>query len=270
MIQPPEASGFLIAGFVSFALVLAVGLVWLGHVAGRRASLPAATNRRLTMTLAILTAVWLTGTWMVAASGAIAQFDRRPPPIAVLFLAIAAVSVGLGFGPFGDRFLRGLPLWALVLTQAFRLPLELLMHEAAIEGVMPVQMSYSGRNFDILTGATAIPVACLLAAGYGGRRLAAAWNVLGTLLLANILGIAVMSTPSSRCSVRSGSTPGSPIRRSYGCRRSWSSARLPATSSSGGTASSQLSKSSLCLSPLPSSSGCGLLQPANPTTTPRL
>ena len=132
---------------------------------------------------------------MVAASGALARFDRRPPPIAVLFLASAAVSVGLGFSPFGDRFLRGLPIWAMVLTQAFRLPLELLMHEAAVEGVMPVQMSYSGRNFDILTGATAILVACLLAAGYGGRRLAAAWNLLGTLLLANILGIAVMSTP---------------------------------------------------------------------------
>jgi hypothetical protein len=195
VIRPPEASSFLIAGFVGFALALALGLVWLGHVAGRRAGLPPAANRRLTMLLGVLTAVWLSGTWMVAASGAIAQFDQRPPPMAMLFLAVAAVSVGLGFGPFAHRFLRGLPLWALVLTQAFRLPLELLMHEAAIEGVMPFQMSYSGRNFDILTGATAIPVACLLAVGYGGRRLAAAWNTLGTLLLANILFIAVISTP---------------------------------------------------------------------------
>ena len=31
------------------------------------------------------------------------------------------------------------------------------MHRAYIEGLMPVQMSYSGRNFDIVTGVTARP-----------------------------------------------------------------------------------------------------------------
>jgi hypothetical protein len=92
--------------------------------------------------------------------------------------------------------IRGLPVWVLVLTQSFRLPLELMMHEAAIEGVMPVQMSYSGRNLDILTGITAVPVAWLLAKRIGGRRLAAVWNLMGTLLLVNIVCVALLSTPT--------------------------------------------------------------------------
>ena len=107
-----------------------------------------------------------------------------------------APSVAVTWGPLGVRLLRGLPLWALVLAQAFRFPLELVMHEAAIEGVMPVQMSYAGRNFDIVTGITALPVALLLALGFGGRRLAIAWNLLGSVLLLNIVSVAFLSTPT--------------------------------------------------------------------------
>jgi hypothetical protein len=70
-----------------------------------------------------------------------------------------------------------------------------MMHSAYERGVMPEQMSYSGFNFDIVTGATAIVVAALLATGIGGRPLAFAWNVLGLTLLLNIVVIAVLSTP---------------------------------------------------------------------------
>lgn len=195
MIQPPEASDFLRSSFVWLALILAVGFVWIGHVAGRRARLSRESNWRLTGIVTLATSVWLAATWSAASVGALAQFDRRPPPFALLFASILLVSAAVTWSPLGLRLLRGLPLWALVLTQAFRLPLELVMHEAAVEGVMPVQMSYTGRNIDILTGLTAIPVALLLAKGIGGRRLTLAWNLLGTLTLANILGIALVSTP---------------------------------------------------------------------------
>lgn len=196
MIQPPVASAFLTWSFTIFGLLLAAGFVGIGHSAGRRARLSPSANRRLTVVAAFSTAAWLAGTWTAAASGVLSQFDRRPPPFALLVLAILSVGVGVTWGPLGVRLLRGLPLWALVLTQAFRFPLELVMHEAAIEGVMPVQMSYSGRNFDIATGITALPVALLLAFGVGGRRLAIAWNLLGSLLLVNIVAVAFLSTPT--------------------------------------------------------------------------
>ena len=196
MIQPPEATDFLRSSFVWLALLLAVGFVWIGHIAGRRSGVPRHANGRLTGIAMTATSAWLAATWAAASSGVLAQFDRRPPPFALFFLAVLAVSASVAWSRLGLRLLRGLPLWALVATQVFRLPLELVMHEAAVEGVMPVQMSYSGRNFDILTGLTAIPVAVLIATGIGGRRLALAWNVLGTLTLANILGIALVSTPT--------------------------------------------------------------------------
>ena len=69
------------------------------------------------------------------------------------------------------------------------------MHRAYAEGIMPVQMSYSGRNFDIVTGVTAIALAWALARGPVPRWIIAGWNVLGTVLLLNILVIAVASMP---------------------------------------------------------------------------
>ena len=53
------------------------------------------------------------------------------------------------------------------------------MHRMAERGIMPPQMTYTGRNFDIVTGATAIVVAALLGGPRWqtpGPRLESAWS----------------------------------------------------------------------------------------------
>ena len=69
------------------------------------------------------------------------------------------------------------------------------MHALYERGIVPVQMSYSGRNFDILTGASALIVAALARSGRAPRWLVAMWNVVGLALLANVVAIAILSTP---------------------------------------------------------------------------
>ena len=69
------------------------------------------------------------------------------------------------------------------------------MHALVSRGLMPEQMSYTGRNFDVLTGGTAIVVAALSRWGVGGRRLVTVWNVAGLALLINIVTVAILSTP---------------------------------------------------------------------------
>jgi hypothetical protein len=83
-------------------------------------------------------------------------------------------------------------------VQAFRLPLELVMHRAAVEHVMPSVMSYAGYNFDILSGISAALLGVALVRGRASRALVVAWNLLGSLLLANIVVIAVLATPLVR------------------------------------------------------------------------
>ena len=72
------------------------------------------------------------------------------------------------------------------------------MHRAYVEGVMPVQMSYEGRNFDVVTGVTAGVLGLWLAFARAPRWIVAAWNLLGVALLVNIVVIAVVSTPRFR------------------------------------------------------------------------
>jgi hypothetical protein len=89
-----------------------------------------------------------------------------------------------------------LPLAALVGYQGFRVIVEVLMHRAYVEGLMPVQMSYSGRNFDIVTGITALALGGWLVSGTPRRQLVLAWNTLGLVLLANIVTVALLSAPT--------------------------------------------------------------------------
>ena len=61
---------------------------------------------------------------------------------------------------------------------------------------MPVQMSFSGLNFDILSGLSAIVVALMLLRKPGSLVLVRVWNAAGIVLLANILTIALLSAPT--------------------------------------------------------------------------
>ena len=68
---------------------------------------------------------------------------------------------------------------------------------AFLAGKLPVQMSFEGRNFDVLTGLAALPVGYLvLKKKAGWRKIIVAFNIMGMLLLLNILIIAVLSMPT--------------------------------------------------------------------------
>lgn len=187
----PNASPFLVWSFATLGVLVAsafpLGVLWASRRLGE--------GRGMAMAAGAGTALWLALTAGAAASGAL-RFDGMPPTMVVLIVAILAVALGIGLSRVGGRLAAGVPLAALVGVQAFRLPLELAMHRAFEEGIMPVQMSYSGRNFDIVTGITAIIVAGLLLAGRmpaWGVRL---WNWMGLALLANVVIIANLSTPT--------------------------------------------------------------------------
>jgi hypothetical protein len=72
---------------------------------------------------------------------------------------------------------------------------ELVLHRLYVRGVIPVQMTYAGRNFDMVSGMTAAIIALALIKGWRSNALVFAWNVLALALLANIVAVAVLSTP---------------------------------------------------------------------------
>jgi hypothetical protein len=128
-------------------------------------------------------------------SGALLSFSLPPRPLMVFWGGFGLLAVALTQTSM-KRAVAALPLGFWVLLQGFRLPLELVMHLAAKEKVMPVVMSYSGRNFDIVTGVLAWVVGYGLLKRNWPRWTAWAFNALGTALLVNVLTIAIFSMPS--------------------------------------------------------------------------
>lgn len=189
LVDPPVLAFILIPIALIALLAWGVSHAWIRD--GQ--SLPAA--RRAASFTVVAAAAWMAIAAAAAQSGVLRDWTANPPPFALLVAAILVIAAAIALGPVGSRLARYVPLWVLVAVQAFRLPLELAMHAIYERGIMPEQMSYSGRNFDIVTGIAALPVAALLAWGRGGRTLAAVWNVLGLSLLVNVVVIAILSTP---------------------------------------------------------------------------
>jgi small-conductance mechanosensitive channel len=184
--DPPVLAFVVLPAVIAILFVWGVAAAWQRTGgAGAKAAVPAAG----------FTLIWMGTALGLADRGVFRNWDATPPPFGLLVLALIALGVGIAFSPLGWRLSTGLPLWALVGVQAFRLPLEIAMHALVSRGIMPEQMSYSGRNFDVVTGATAIVVAGLVATGRAGRRLVLAWNILGLVLLVNIVVVAILSTP---------------------------------------------------------------------------
>jgi hypothetical protein len=187
-----------VAAFIVVPVLLWAALVWGAATAWRRSGASQSSTRRIALLTAAAGALWMAATWALAESGVLRNWDQTPPPFGLFILSIGLLAVGIAFSGFGRRLAVFVPLSALVAVQAFRLPLELAMHAMYERGIMPEQMSYSGRNFDIVTGTTAIIVAALVAAGRGGGRLVAVWNVLGLALVLNVVIVAILSTPTFR------------------------------------------------------------------------
>ena len=127
--------------------------------------------------------------------GILGQWDRTPPPMALMLLVSFAITAVFAYSRIGEEMAARLSFAALIGAQAFRFPLELWMQHAATDHVIPRQMTYSGSNLDIISGLTAIVVATVAARGLAPRWLLVGWNVLGSLLLLNIIVIAVRSMP---------------------------------------------------------------------------
>lgn len=180
-----EASQLVTFGMAGIAATMAFVLMIAIYVVARRHVLMAAV---------VIAGVML-AELALARSGLFQHWDLRPPPFMLMFVPVTILTVRLALSDFAEKLAMALPFAALIGAQSFRLPLELVMHQAAREGVMPPQLSYAGYNFDIVTGGTAIILAALLAFNAAPRALIWLWNLMGVVLLGTIVGLALASMP---------------------------------------------------------------------------
>jgi len=175
--------------FAIAALAVIMAATWLGVL------LTVTHRTRVVAGVGVVLVALMSLQYGLAANGVLHAWDRRPPPFFLLIAGTVALTLWLGFSRFGGLAAQDASMGLLIGIQMFRLPLELVMHRAATDGVMPMQMSYSGYNFDIWTGISAVLLAILAAAGKLPDRAARIWNICGSCLLLNVVIIAIASTP---------------------------------------------------------------------------
>ncbi|MEQ1827097.1 MAG: hypothetical protein ABL921_14175 [Pirellula sp.] len=136
--------------------------------------------------------------WMILSAisgftGVLTNFERLPPPAMLLFFLGFLSTTYLGLSRFVQPLIA-LPLRLLVGFQAFRILVEILIHQSSTIGLAPPQMTWNGMNFDIVTGVTAALIAPI--ADRLPRWLIIAWNCMGLGLLTWVVTVAVVSFPS--------------------------------------------------------------------------
>ena len=165
--------------FIAQVLVLAGILVW------RRAR------------IGVGLAIWLGVLAVLAGQGYFLDFQSMPPRLTLAGL-LPLVAGLLMLPTHGTRhFLAVTPPERLIYLQSFRIVMEIILWALAVQGRAPKLMTFEGRNIDILVGLTAIPIGWMVVE----RRawpvwVAAAWNVVGILILANVVIHAQLALPT--------------------------------------------------------------------------
>src|SRR5438445_644716 len=147
--------------------------------------------------LLFLLPLWIFFQAALAVGGFYYKEDMLPPRFVFFGVFPALLLIIAYFLFFRSSFIERLPLRVLTLVHIVRIPVEIVLLWLFFGGLIPQAMTFEGRNFDMLSGILA-PIAYL--AAFRGettkRWILIAFNLLGLMLLANIVSIAVMSLPS--------------------------------------------------------------------------
>lgn len=148
-------------------------------------------------TAIVLTSAWTVVVGAVSLTGFFTLTSGMPPRFApVLLLPLLGIAA-VFFSSRGRAFLAGLDHGVLLLLHAIRIPVELVLFGLFVHGAVPALMTFTGRNWDILSGITA-PIVWW----FGHRQrvfprsVLIGWNVLCLGLLFNIVINAILAAPS--------------------------------------------------------------------------
>lgn len=145
----------------------------------------------------VVMAGWTVFTAAMAYSGLLAEFTSFPAWIPILVLAQLAFVFWLGWYSHWSDLLAEIPQYILVGLQCFRIPVELLLATLAARKLLAIEMTYNGRNFDVLEGITAVALAIWLKRrGENSlRHIVLVWNLIGLSLVTVVLAHGLLSVP---------------------------------------------------------------------------
>jgi hypothetical protein len=187
---------FAQAGFISLTVICVMLLLWGSHKTFTRMGYTTSLANKRTAIVAAILIGWLIIVSILSLAGITRDFSGRPPKFFIIILIPLIAILILTFHPRFREFIKHVPFSWLIYLQVFRVLVELFLWWQYLDGLTPVQMTFEGRNLDILTGITA-PVFAWICYRQGRKlhKLALVWNIAGMILLLNIVITAILSAP---------------------------------------------------------------------------
>ncbi len=132
--------------------------------------------------------------FILGISGFYQNIDTTPPRFFLLLPPSIVLIILLFLTKRGKRFIDTLDIKKITLLHSIRVPVELILHSIFLYQLIPVEMTYQGYNFDIISGISA-PVIYFLIFNKKkySKQLLMFWNLVCLALLANIIVIATLS-----------------------------------------------------------------------------
>lgn len=141
--------------YPTILFVLTIGVVVGLIIRLLRSSNIVPRHRNLAMGLLL---GWMTVLGLITAQGFFLEFASVPPRQALLvfpsFLLIGLLVIKMRRWKIIDL----VPPALVIGIQAFRLPLEITLHELYRQGWVAQEMTWSGHNFDVIIGIIALPI----------------------------------------------------------------------------------------------------------------
>lgn len=185
--------GFVLTTLIFFGLVIHHLHRALGH---------SAFDEKKKKSILIKVNVWLL-VWIMVLSGLslsefFSDFSSVPPRFLIIIIVPMITFVwALLFSNTTKQLLAHIPASTLINLQVFRVMVELLLWLLFIQNLLPIQMTFEGRNFDIIAGLTAPFVAYFAFSKHIlSRKSVIIWNLFCLGLLLNIVLTAILSMPT--------------------------------------------------------------------------
>lgn len=138
--------------------------------------------------------LWLIVQAVLSIKGFYLVTSGVPPRLAVAILPPLLFIIYLFNSTWGKKLIEDLSLQNLTYLHISRFFVEIVLFWLFKSGEIPEDMTFEGRNFDILTGISAPIVAYLHFTKQSlSRNALLVWNVIGLLLLLNVVGHGILS-----------------------------------------------------------------------------
>ncbi len=164
-----------------------------------KSSINQGKQQRLANKVIISLLIWMVILSTLSYIGFFSDFTSFPPRFVIILIVPLVTFIWVSFfSSTTKELLNHIPGKTLINLQVFRIVVEVLLWLLFIQNLLPIQMTFEGRNFDILAGITA-PIVSYLA--YSKNLLSwkglIVWNILCFGLLLNIVITAILSMPTS-------------------------------------------------------------------------